>query len=146
MTTIEAPAPLTVTEKREALLYNMLSHTTHFLKRFLKHQKRRNTLQSLEAAEYIKQELQLAQEWLHEFKGDAINQDAFAALADELDAQIAQEIADVWDVLEYVGEGGRVKIWCDSVGMIVQASPLDGHVVTGTLPAAAAHIRKQGEP
>lgn len=145
MTTIEAPAA-DVGKERNALLYIMLSHTKHTLERFLKRQQCLNTLKSLEAAESIKQDLQTVQAWLHEFKCDTTMHDAFAALADELGAQIMQEVADLWDVFEYVSEGGRVKIWCDSVGMIVQASPLDGHVVTGTLSAAAAHIRKQGEP
>ena len=55
-------------EKRETLLFHMLSHTTHFLERFLKRQEARGTPQSLEAADYVREELKTAQDWREELR------------------------------------------------------------------------------
>lgn len=49
------------------------------------------------------------------FPPDEIMRKAFAALADELDAQIAQEVADVWDVWEYMKANRERALMVDQV-------------------------------
>ena len=59
-----------ITPERTALLGAMLPYHINRLQRFLKALERRGTPQSLEAAEYVREELKTAQEWLQEIKAN----------------------------------------------------------------------------
>lgn len=65
MTTIETPA---ITEQRLALLSVMLPYHINRYQRFLKALERRGTPQSLEAADYVRKELETARKWHTEIK------------------------------------------------------------------------------
>lgn len=77
---------------------------------------------------------------------DDVMESAFAALADELeaqDAELLQEVEDLLTVYNYVEDGGKLKIWRSPIGATVQFYREGGTVTTTMLPAAAEWVRQQ---